>query len=96
MTADHTIARASRPTAGPADLVGWCEMDGDVTDASGNGYNATAVGSPTYVTGVDGQALSLNGTSQYASVPHNAALQHDQRDHAGHLGQSGPRGAPRT
>jgi len=74
VTAGHAIVASFASDAGPGDLVGWYRMDGDVTDASGNGFNATASGSPTYMTGMDGQALSLNGTSQFAYVPHNAAF----------------------
>ena len=45
-------------------LVGWWKFDGDLTDASGKGYNGTGVGSPTFTSGIYGQALSLNGTDQ--------------------------------
>jgi len=61
-------------SGGVTDLVGWWKMDGNVTDASGNANHATAFGTPTYVTGKDGQAIDLNGTTQYASVAHNASL----------------------
>ncbi len=74
VTANHTITASFTADGGPAGLIGWWKLDGDVTDASGNGYDATVVGSPGYVTGQDGQALSLNGSSQYAAVPHDAAL----------------------
>ena len=54
--------------------VGWWKMEGNVNDASGNANHATAFGTPTYVTGTHGQAIALNGTTQYASVAHNASL----------------------
>jgi hypothetical protein len=45
-------------------------FNGNLTDTSGMAFNGTGVGSPTYVTGVggSGQALSLNGTSQYVEI----------------------------
>ncbi len=36
--------------------------------------NATTTGNPAWVTGVNGKALKLNGTTQYATVPDNASL----------------------
>jgi hypothetical protein len=39
------------------------------TNSSNSSYNATAVGSPSYAAGYIGQAFSLNGSSQYATVP---------------------------
>jgi len=47
-------------------LVAWYKFNGDGTDSSGNGYNLTAIGSPTYTTGANGfQCAVLNGSSQY-------------------------------
>jgi hypothetical protein len=47
-------------------------FDGVTTDTSGNAQNGTAVGSPSYVAGQVGQAISLNGTTgQYVSVPNS-------------------------
>jgi chitodextrinase len=37
-------------------------------DSSGNGGTATLVGSPTWTTGVAGNGLTLNGTSQYLNA----------------------------
>ncbi len=45
-----------------------------LTDSSGNSNNATAQNSPSWGTGKLNGALSLNGTSQYASVPDSASL----------------------
>ena len=54
-------------------LVGhWMMDEGSGTtlvDASTYGNNATTYGSPTWTTGVHGQALALNGLTQYAVVP---------------------------
>ena len=46
-----------------------------VADATGNGHNGTAVGSPSVTTWVDGSAaLAFNGTSQYIEIPDSADL----------------------
>lgn len=51
------------------------ELNGDATDSSGNGWNGTLVGSPSFVTGVGGyQALSLNGSNQYMTNLFNLSL----------------------
>jgi hypothetical protein len=44
-------------------------FDGNANDTSGNAQNGTEIGSPTYAAGLMGQALSLNGVSQYIEVP---------------------------
>ena len=44
-------------------------MDGNANDSSGLANHASLIGSPTFVAGQVGQALSLNGTTQNASVP---------------------------
>ena len=43
-------------------------------DTSGYGNNATAVGSPTWVPGTIGPAISLNGSSQSLTVADNASF----------------------
>ncbi len=48
--------------------IGWWKFDGNLTDSSTNANNGTGVGSPTFATGKAGQAVSLNGTSQWVSV----------------------------
>jgi hypothetical protein len=50
--------------------VGEYLFNGNLTDTSGMAFNGTSIGAPTYVTGVggSGQALSLNGTSQYVEI----------------------------
>ncbi|KAA9340723.1 LamG-like jellyroll fold domain-containing protein [Adhaeribacter soli] len=45
-----------------------------LTDASSFGNNGVTTGSPGRVTGVSGLALSLNGSSQYATVPNSSSL----------------------
>lgn len=46
----------------------------DIVDESGNSNSATAFGTPSWVTGNLNGALSLNGTSQYASAPDSSSL----------------------
>ncbi|MFA6094553.1 MAG: LamG-like jellyroll fold domain-containing protein [Candidatus Paceibacterota bacterium] len=61
----------------PADittgLVGYWKMDGNVADSSGLGNNGTAVGSPTYAAGRVGQGISLDGSTQWASIASTSA-----------------------
>ena len=53
-------------------LVGWWTFDSisgaTVTDSSAAGNNATLVGSPSTVTGQIGQAISLDGSTQYMTT----------------------------
>jgi fibronectin type 3 domain-containing protein len=46
--------------------------EGNPLDDSGKGNHATATGSPTYVAGQSGQAVDLNGSSQYLRIPAGA------------------------
>ncbi|GIF18422.1 DUF1680 family protein [Actinoplanes tereljensis] len=54
---------------GGSTLVAHYPFDGSVADASGNGRTATLVGGAAYVSGRSGQALDLNGSTAYASMP---------------------------
>ncbi len=51
-----------------AGLVAHYALDGNTNDSSGNGYDGTAMGDPTYVTGMEGQAVELNGSDQYVDM----------------------------
>ena len=59
-------------------LVGqWNFDEGSGTtaaDSSGLGNNATLAGAPTWVTGVHGTAIKLNGTTDWATIPDAASL----------------------
>jgi VCBS repeat-containing protein len=69
-TADsNTVSVSLTVSAAPSSLRGWWQLDGNATDSSGLANNASLIGSPGFVAGRIGSALSLNGTSQYASVP---------------------------
>lgn len=52
--------------------VGWWKLDENTGtnayDSSGNGSTGTATGSPNYVPGKIGSAISLNGSSQYYNM----------------------------
>ena len=48
-----------------AGLVARYALDGNANDSSGHGYNGSLIGAPTYVSGVQGQAIQLNGVDQY-------------------------------
>lgn len=50
------------------DLIANWEFQNNVNDSAG-AFNATAINTPTYSTGIIGQAISLNGSNQYATVP---------------------------
>lgn len=60
----------------PDSLIAYYKLDGNANDSHVNGLNGTAVGTPTWPTSASycrlRQALQLNGTSQYISIPDNA------------------------
>ncbi|CAN5498558.1 hypothetical protein BH10PLA1_BH10PLA1_01850 [soil metagenome] len=60
------------PSQNPG-LVAQYTFDGTATDSTGTN-SGTLVSSPTYVAGHTGQALSLNGTTQYVTVADSASL----------------------
>jgi fibronectin-binding autotransporter adhesin len=84
----HTYAGTTAVTAGtlqlsagtaPGLVAHYTFDSSNVNDTSGNANNGTAVGSPTFVTGVGGtgKAINFNGnttTPQYATVPFSASL----------------------
>jgi large repetitive protein len=59
---------------GDLSMVLQLKMNGDLLDSSIYLNDAVGTGSPTYGPGQDGQAIVLNGTSQYATVPNDASL----------------------
>ena len=48
----------------PIPLAQW-EFEGDADDSSANGYHGTVNGDPTYVAGMFGQAIELDGDDDY-------------------------------
>jgi large repetitive protein len=69
---------AAEPPAFPADLVAYFPMNegsgSAIKDSSAYHHNGTTTGSPTWIAGVEGTALSLSGTGQYATVSDTATL----------------------
>jgi len=54
-----------------AALVAYYQFENNANDSVGT-FNGTAVGAPTYVPGVWGQAISFDGATQYVSLPNLA------------------------
>ena len=72
-------ASGSRPCGSDPTLVGcWPMEEGSGTFAADGGAlpanTVTFVGAPAWVAGQSGQAISLNGTSQYGATPDEASL----------------------
>lgn len=57
-----------------SDLVAYFTFDNTANDTTGNN-NGTLVNSPGYVTGHIGEAISLNGTSQYVTCGSHSSTQ---------------------
>jgi len=55
-------------------IVGLWHLDGNANDSSGNGNDGTLMGGATYGTGMFGQAVSLDGSDDYVSVPDSTSL----------------------
>jgi len=51
-----------------ANLVAHYKFDGNANDSSGNGNHGTEMWGPTYVAGVDSQAISLDGFDDYVAI----------------------------
>ncbi|MCL5280517.1 MAG: LamG domain-containing protein [Planctomycetes bacterium] len=49
-------------------LMGYWKLDGDTLDASGHGRAGTLVGNAAFAAGLDGQALTLDGSGDYMRV----------------------------
>jgi len=52
----------------PKASIGWWKFDGDAKDSSGKGHDGTANGEPTYVAGMDGQAIQMDGVDDFVVV----------------------------
>jgi len=74
-TPTPTATRTPTPTSTPdgTGLVVWYRFDETsgttATDSSGNGYHATLVNGPTWVAGRSGNAVNLDGSDDYVSLP---------------------------
>ena len=63
-----SIQFAAAGGGGGSNLEASYGFNGDANDSSGNGRNGTLVGNPVYVTGVDGNAINLDGSGDYVTV----------------------------
>lgn len=61
----------------PPELLAYYPMEGNVNDDSGNGNDAAASGSPAYPTGHMGQAIDLDGSDDFVSLPSGVANSDD-------------------
>ncbi len=84
LTSQNTYAGTTAITAGsvllapptvspPAGAVSRYSFNNNANDSVGLN-NGTLVNSPTFVAGISGTAVSLNGTNQYVSVPFDSSL----------------------
>ncbi|MHC4520435.1 MAG: LamG domain-containing protein, partial [Planctomycetota bacterium] len=55
-------------------LIAHYALDSGATDSSGNGHDGVAAGDPTYVAGVFGQAIQLDGADDHIRVTHHDSL----------------------
>lgn len=55
-------------------LQAWWRFAGTANDSSGNGNNGSPQNGAAFAAGIDGAAISLNGSGQYVSVPGNGSL----------------------
>ena len=57
-----------------ANLVAHFTLDGNAGDSSGNNHQGEAIGDPTYVSGIRGQAMEFDGLDDYVRITHHDAL----------------------
>ena len=69
----YNTSAGSAPATDTHGIVSYWTLDGNANDSVGTN-NGTLVNAPSYVTGVFGDALDFNGTTQYVSVPDDASL----------------------
>ena len=62
------------PLAADANLKGYWRLEADGTDSSGNGFTMSQTGSPTYVAGVFGNALSLPTSASNLSIANDLGV----------------------
>jgi hypothetical protein len=69
-TSGGESADSSEVSAAPQGTpIAHYELEGNTLDSSGNSNNATATGAPAYVAGRIGQAIDLDGSSDYVRIP---------------------------
>lgn len=62
------------PLAADANLKAYYRLEADGTDSSGNGFTMSPTGSPTYVAGVFGNALSLPTSASNLSIANDLGV----------------------
>jgi hypothetical protein len=65
-------ARSGDSSALSTGLQAYLKLNGNTTDSSSKGNSGSALGSGTYVTGVDGNAFNINDVASYITVPNIA------------------------
>jgi parallel beta-helix repeat protein len=70
--ADNLSSESNLAIAATLSSAHW-KLEGNANDSSGQNNHGTN-NNGTYVTGIDGQAISLNGTNAYVNIPHEASL----------------------
>jgi len=68
---------ASQCVTPPSGLVSWWPGENNANDIQSSNHGTPQHGA-TFATGLVGRAFSLDGTNDYVSIPHNAALQPTQ------------------
>jgi hypothetical protein len=76
---DIRLYKTPPPEIEPVDpgndaLVAHYAFDNNTEDSSGNGHHGTVVGNPSFVTGVTGMALALDGVDDYVDCGNNASF----------------------
>jgi len=62
------------PVAAPNEPLAWYEFEDNADDSSANGYHGDPCGSPEYVTGVYGSAISFDGYEDSVAITDAAEL----------------------
>lgn len=70
---DIALYRAEAPAEATAP-VGWWKLDGNADDSSAAGLNGTPTGGPTWVAGVLGEAMELDGIDDYVDCGNPPSL----------------------
>lgn len=66
---DLSTQASADPTSSPT-LITHLKLDNDLLDSEGNGYHATATGSPAFAHGKLGNAVVLDGKDDFLTLPY--------------------------
>ncbi|HLB75272.1 MAG TPA: LamG domain-containing protein, partial [Sedimentisphaerales bacterium] len=56
----------------------WLKFEDNAFDSSGHGNDGVEIGGPTYVAGMDGQAIHLDGIDDYVDIEHGIGISGDE------------------